>query len=596
MKKILTFGIAALAAGTALAASSIPSRVYEARLATAISDNGHWLCGQTTVEGTVFLTDMVNNTTKSYQSPGVEGTGYTMGVGKTVSNDGTMISLLNGIPYVLQDGKWSKLPGNAVDGSAALGSISTDGSMILGMYGEIGTTTEDIQMGHPAIWYRNEDGTYGNPVLLPETGKDFFGLVPQYLNLIGISEDKKVISALMTDWSGFFEIPFIYTQDADGNWTYRELGRDLLIPDGRAVPEFPGDYSGPAQPDAFSYLSEAEETRFKNSIGAWDAQQRAKGLTDEEIQILQITYVAEFMSGTKKEEYLKLAEAFLAAYVPWIEKCNAYTEFLEYIHTNGLTFLMNNAFVSPDGKYAYFTAIKTVVIDPTDPEQGVLTLHAPVRFDVSTGEVLVYSFDQNVVIGSIAADGSIFGKPYEPDASMYTDGYIYPQGKEEPMTVEDYMLEIGNKEAFTWMEDNMLHEVIIGVNANGTYQVDDRFCTGMPLTTPDMDLIAFTTPSSYWTDNYSSYEYMTYVLNTGMDTGVESITADAADASIEILPGACVEVKGNVKSLDIYDLSGLNVYNVTNPSGQVSTGLASGVYLVRAITADGTVLTRKALF
>ena len=574
-----------MGAASILSAQAAPSPVQSAEIdnaySTAISDNGQWLIGQNDTDGCIFIIDLLNNKRWDYGSElTTDGSGYHPGTDKAISDDGTAIALRDGIPYYWSAGKWTKLPGNAVDGSAMMGSISADGSMIVGGYGTTGTSTEDVQFTYPCIWYRKADGTYGEPTRLPSPAKDYFGLTPQGLNAVAVSGDGKTIAATMTASNGMYEFPYVYTCDDSGQWTYKAVCLDLINPSGREVPPFPGDYKGPLQPTPPSYMTEEEFEAYRDALPAWTARQQALGLSDFAIQIESLRYAADFMTDEERNVYLPLLEAFLAVYVPWQESENAYYDFLAYLTDNGVNFDMNNTRLSPDGRYAYFAAYKVIISDPTQGEAAISNVYAPVRVDVATGESMLFSFDHNVLLSSVTADGSVFGREYKQDGNMYTMGYIFPQGNLESVDIPSYFIETGNIEAADWMEIHMDREVIKGMAPTGAYIYDYALCVGMPLATPDMSLIAFSNSAAYWRQiSNDDPLYVTFLLNTGIDVdGVESITIPEGE-----------EITG----VTVYDLGGTPLLYTSSLSDVAAAGLQKGIYIIKAATAGGNLITNK---
>lgn len=603
MKKILLFGIAAIGFFTAASAAGVTSQTIPSFYATGISDNGQWIAGQSDEGGVIIVKDLVNDKVYVTGSLSLQGTGYVAAAGKMIANDGTAIALYDGLPYYWtpsgDKGVWTPLPGKAVDGSAFIGSITPDGSIIVGGMGETGLSLDGHQMNYPCIWYRNEDGTYGDPVGLPFPNKDPFGENPQYLHCVSVSDDGKTIGANMTVGSGIYDLPFLYRQNENGEWTYTDLGTSLLNPESREMLRFPNDLNM-SQPDAWQYLNDEQGAAFWAAFYDWAAQEPQASMDGPEQTIAQAYFMAEFMDPKDAEKFLADLNRYKDAFDKYNEELKKYYEFREYLRTEGVNFLMNNSRISPDGKYIYFTGMKTVVVDPTMGEEGYFQSHTPVRFDIETGESLIYDWDHNLILVSVAEDYSVLCRIVGDDDYWPTEGWIYPEGKTEGLTIPEWVKQNGSSQAYTWMEENMYQEVIMGVTDTGAFQIDDIFTVGLPFCTPDLSLILCGNSTMYWNNNYADmYSFVSYVVDTGYqieDSGVENITGELTEESLTVYPGGVIALNGSFDSLEVYDISGALVYTASNPFGSVSTGLAKGIYVIKGATASGKTITRKAVF
>lgn len=577
MKKLLPL----LVAGAVIlpaAASAQESEILEAVYVTSISDNGRWILGQADGEGYLYVKDLKNDI--DYLAGGnlkEDGQGYTAGLGKTISNDGTAIALVNGIPYYWtptggSNGTWKILPGNAVDGSAVVGSITPDGSMIVGACGSTGTSTDDVIMAKACYWLRNSDGTYGNPVYLPLPKGDAFGLVPQHVKCIAVSEDGNMISATMTSNSGFYETPIIYTRDDSGSWTMNDFSSAFLNPEGREVVRMPKNLDS-YLPSPWVYLNDEEADAYMAAFQKWITEEPQASLdpgSDEYLK-LQYLFMAEFMSDSNKEKYLKEYYAFMEDYDNLVAQNQAYYDFINYINTVGLNIVENNTCVSPDGKYAFFTGSRTIVEDSTQGEAGIYNVTFPIRLDPATGEVKEYHGTDNHVLTSVAADYSILCRNVGLDAYWPGAGWIYPRGSENGMSIPDYIMANGSEDAYEWMEENMYKEVIKGITSEGTPSYDDSWVVGIPYCTPDLSYIACANSPMYWADSYYSdrFNYVSFLL----ETGISLSNNDNSVGSVED-----TETVGT----EIFDLSGRRV-----------NAPVSGIYIVRETKADGKTISKK---
>lgn len=526
-------GVALASLGAFGATSQIESQVFNGESILSFSSNGKWMVSEADSEKSLIIHNLETGQKWGYYYDGTDfGTDYPAALGPCVSDDGVVVAEVGGIPSYWIDGEWTYLPGYRANSSglvtAVVGGITPDGSMIVGSLGNGASIFDERLMTSPCIWYRQDDGSYGDPEWLP-TQRDFFGQTAQYLNLTGVSANGNTIAASMTSGSGFWHIPFCYTRGEDGKWTIHELGIELINPTGMEIPRYPGDYNGPNPPNYEEYMTPDKLYDFYYVSGPqWIDELYAQGITDEsEIALLELKYAAEFMEGEMREAYEALLKQFLDAYEPWFTAFEAYVAFLERLGASGVDFTMNNVLVSPDGKYIYSSA----------SGNGFY----PVRFDALTGEYQTYrgsSFRPTC----ITADNSILGWGSNGDPDSPQPAYIIPQGEGRAKTVTDYWLELGMQDNYDWMEENLYQSVVVSINASGAEQFEDRWSVGKPIATPDMSLMGFGTSTAYWQVHpEQSGLYFTYLLNTGLDaeadapqeSGVGILTAEETEGKAE---------------------------------------------------------------
>lgn len=582
-------------AGIAMAApSEVSTKTFYNETLGPISSNGEWVAGSG--EFTVIIRNLVTGKVWEYDEYNVNtGTGnqYNLGFDRCVSDGGIVVGEVNDLPAYWQDGKWTPLPLAGHSGNMQVGSITPDGSMIVGAIGSGSSQLDDVMFTKPCVWYRNADGTYGDPVMLPYPERDITNAIPQYFTPISVSDDGKVIGALMVCNYGNPVVPYVFTADNKGEWSYRMLGESLINPDGIVFPEYYGEYHGPDRPNWELYITEEEKEEYFAAFPAWAEEQEELGYTDEDIELLNLRFVSTFMSGELKAEYDALLDAYLEAYLGWIQDERDYIDCLSQLLTDGMTFTMNNMCMTPDGKYLYSTGTSYELARPGNPENPFDVLMRPVRFETATGNATEYSPENNVMVSSVTADGSVLGREYVADSQVNVEAYIFPKGETESVSLLDYFRAHGNTEVVDWMEENMLHEAMV-VDGDGNIYTADVYSMGVPTATPDMSLIVFQTSTFYWIPE-EDYGYVSYVLNTGLDAGaVESV--GETESAVAILPEGNIAVSGDIDSLEVYDISGAKVFTAGNPTGVVATGLPAGIYVVRCVSADGTATTRKALF
>lgn len=550
-------------------------QIFPGEYILGLSNNGQWAVGQCDDGESINIHNLATGENWRYEGQG-DNDIIRVGLDHIVSDNGVVIATRGENPYYWKDGKWTMLPVFQRDYFAVVGSVSADGSMIVGGLGNSGFSTEDIQMTVPCIWHADENGEFKEREILPYPRKDFFGLKPQYLHCVSISTDGNTIGASMTCGTGFYCIPYVYTKDAEGNWQYKELGMDIINPQNLEIMPYPGDYHGPLQPDWDVYLTDAGRAAFWAAFPAWAAEQEAAGYTDEEQAINQLYFLAEFMEGENKESYTMLLDKFMEAYNEWKPKEDAYNRFMQELARTGASFGANSERVSPDGKYLYAMA------------KGI------VQFDVETGTHREFSRNPSISLSCITDNYSVLGVHNYGDQYFYRMAYIFPDYSLNAVTILDYWQQTGRKGIYEWMSENMLHEVEALAPDGDSIVIDEAYSIGLPISTPDMKTVSFATSAYYWVP-MENYTFISYVLHTDMvDSGVDGVFASDSSIDVRSLGNGMVELDGEVASLDVYSLSGALLSRFANPSRVVSTGLAPGLYILRASSPSGC-LSRKLL-
>lgn len=599
MKKLFVTALAVAAAGAfslpaqESAPSTVKSQVFPGEYVQSFSANGKWMVSEADGGSGIIIRNLETGETWPYINDGTEtGMTFEKGYGICISDDGVAIAERQGIPCYWQKGRWTNLPGTGLGAAAIVGAITPDGSVIVG-----GLSNQSSFWTKPVVWYRLETGAYSEPEYLPNPVRNSLGNGSMYVQCNSVSFDGKTVGVTYTSGNGFYHLPYVYIKNDDGTWTNKALGDNLFNPRG-SMPTPPADYRG-SFPNYENYMTPEQIDEFYKASEAWAKDLYEQGLIEDEITVAQFSFAMEFMDEDQRQKYLPELNAFLARVTPWLEQWKEYLKEMADFEENSIDFLFNNVFVSPDGKYVYATGYRSVLVDPTDPEYGMVDFHGPVRFDVATGESTVYGFDEDVVITGVLADYSVLAQEYDLDPYFYREAYIYPGLSTEGITISEYFRQEGNEDAYLWLEDHLLQEVPVA-DANWNITYDDRWCMGKPIATPDMSLIAFGTSTWYWTMlPDEDAVFFTYLLNPAeeysndMDS-VGSVTENAE--SVCVLAGSRIEVKGDVASLNVYDLSGARVFSVANPGEVTETGLQPGIYILTATLRDGNRITLKATF
>lgn len=597
MKKFLPFGLALFAFTSAFAGSDVPSQYLSGEGIHAISSNGIWIVSEMSSDNCMAIRNLVTGEAWGYIYEGGDfDDRWDIAFTTAVSDDGTVVGEYNNIPSYWRNGKWTNLRGAIRDDygniTAVVGGITPDGSMIVGGVGKGGSMFDegDSQMTFPCVWYRQEDGTYGDPVWLPNPGKDYFGQVPQYFHATCISEDGKTVGATMRSGMGFHHFPYAFVKGDDGQWTCRALGEQLINPRGIPVAEYPGEYWGPDQPNYELYMTQDQLNAFYSYFNKVISDMYNQGITDEkELIYLELEEAMKFMSEENRAIYEPLVRAFLDQYPAWDRAFTAYLEFLENLDRDSASFVFNNMNVSPDGRYVYATATGT------GRNGGA---YGPVRFDMQTGETVEYEHSRNLIVTCITDDYSVLAKDYNSNDGI---AYIFPSNSTKAVSFLDYWKD--NEKLYSWMEHNMYVQVVTSMTSNGSYNLADKWCMGRPVCTPDMSLFGFSVSTEYWYPAPADNSFVSsFIINPEMpdnsgneDSGISQPGLGEENAA-DVLAGGVISLSGSFTSLDIFDMSGTRVFHKSSPSGIIIPDLNNGIYIVTAVSEDGSVITKKAVF
>lgn len=566
-KLFLTLSSTFLMAGVALAEGP---EIQPGELVQSVSPNKVWTAAQIN-DGSVVIRNHSTGEAWPYFTD-MGSRNYFISSGAAASDIGVIAgSTTTSNAAYWEKGRWNVLPTPHPDFISIAYGLSSDGRIICGGAGaaEMANDTE-VTMLVPVLWYRGEDGKYGDPVYLPHPEFDITGRKPQYITAIAVSNDGKTVAGQMMDYYGARCEPIVYRCDDKGEWSYTLLGRELLNPYDIEFPEWPGgladDILRPTQED---YMTPEQLNAFMEAFEAWN------GPTDPPLY-------EDFMTPEKIEEYQKDLKAYLDIMLPWSEKFEYFQSvYREYLSASS-SFVFNNVRLSPDGK-KYVTTANVVYKN----NRG----YNPVIFDLDTDEFTILSSQQGVTVNYVADDYTIlaFSGAMGADGGSYR-AYVFPQMKPGGMWLEDYVKE-KNPALLEWMERTLIQDVIVGLNADQSYMTREVFCTGIPTATPDLSLIVTNNSTASWYDSPGD-EYITAYLPMTWQSGVETIETDNI-ADMKLLPGGIIDLGGEFSSLDIYDITGARVYTASDVSGQVNPRLPKGIYIIRATDRSGSSHTLK---
>ena len=632
MKKQLLLAALLLSAGSTFA---IEPQVVDDFFSVSLSPNGEWWIGQLD-ESSIEIRNLV--TGQSYVCTGDNE--YGLGPGNVVSNNGIVIGILNyNDPAYWENGKWTLLPVVREGNTSVANGILADGSIICGNVGmtDISIDAQEI-MAIPALWYRQSDGTYGEPVILPYPTLDFTGRIPQYVTAVDMTADGKTVIGQVVDYSGIFCYPIIYTCNAAGQWTYELLHPELINPSEIEFPEYPGefeltcsqeDFMSPEElaaynqaldnywsfdipyPEPEQFMSDEEYDKYMAALEqyyeTWEnypdyldymtetelaIYEKALEEYYEQVAANKYPEYADYMTEEELAQYAAAKEIYDAAYDEWYEKYSAFENALYACMDEGYIFLMNNTRISGDGKYMISTRSATILNDDPMAWMPFKDVYYPVCFNLEDGTYQQYTEAENIVISCITDDYSILGSFMDPDYLLPRRAYIIPQlDGDNVMPLEDYIAKT-NAEVAQWMVNTMMHQVLVGVDEmTWDYIFEDYMCSGVPLSTPDMSLFVTGIENS-WDDDNPAY-YFSYVIpGTGLTNGVSDV-ADNETCDVNVLSDGTVQLVGDFDSLTVYNVAGVTVFAAEHPAATVHTGLTPGLYVVKAVATDGSVVVKK---
>lgn len=562
MKKLLLFLSSAMAL-SGFAAVSEP-QLWFGEAMSGISPDGNWIAGQI-ADGSVIIRNLSTDQYWVYYSDGGN-RNYYVGHGVPVSDIGVIAgaTTTSNAAY-WENGQWTVLPTPNPGTVSNAVSITPDGGIICGGVGQapMGGDTETTMM-HPALWYRQENGKYSDPVVLPHPNLDLTGRAPQYITAIAISDDGKTVAGQIMDYFGGCCEPLIYQCDENGEWSYTLLGRDLLNPTNIEFPEWPGGLDDDIlMPTQEWYMTPEQIEAFVEAFNAWDN-------TGEP------PHYEDFMTPEVIEEYQKDMKEYLEIYLPWQEKFNTFMDIYRQYLARAASFGFNNGRLSPDGKYYVTTA------GGVRPQGSSRNGTFPVIFDTETGEYTILNSNRTVSVNYVAADYTILANMGGGGDTGTIKAYVFPQMQPGGMLLEDWIEEI-NPDLFDWMEQKLYQDVIVGIDSNDVYVTELMFCTGIPTGTPDLKYILTNNYTSSWLDD-PGQDFVSVLLPTGLGASVGGDDEEDKNAVNEIFVGE------EVVSYEVFDLTGRLVLSARS-LGDLDA--LKGIYIVKASTSEGKALTSK---
>lgn len=571
MKKSLLLATSALALSALSASAFVVPTVYEANQIMKVSPDGRYAMSE--VYGTAIIYDFVENKSYTYEADETgAGPYYSAGLGNCISNNGIVLMATSSLcdAAYWDNGQIKNMPVTGATGVNNLANgITPDGARACGSLGVHEMGFDDATMLVPVIWDRLADGSYGDYVLLPRPEKDFFDRVPQYITANAISRDGKVVVGQVVDCSGMYITPIVYTEGADGKWSYALPAKQFFNPDNIELPVDPGE--APASPNATDFMTEEQKEAYEAAYDAWVGSGYAGEMPNAE----------DYLSPEALAEYAKAKEEYEAKLAEWAPLSDAWFEAFYAIVQTSVRFEFNNIFISSDGKHLVTSAITEV----EDPESwmGFSTLYVPWDFNLADATITKYVGEESLKVTDVADNGIILAS--NGPGSLPTTSYILQNG--EVKTIAAYLTSL-SPELATWIKDNMT-QVVEEYDFDTEEFVDVEYVfTGLPFATPDMSTLFLTTDTPW---NYA-IGFITYKFDLSEYGGVAAITPSvAAKVAFDAAGNLCLG-EGVVR-LDVYNLSGACVLSAANPASTIACDLQKGIYLVKTTAADGTVAVAK---
>lgn len=579
-KSLLLLSSMALMAGGVQAQETFPyAKIFEQCAFTKISPKGDLVLSN--VDGFVDIFNLVTGEKFEYGDTSDEG-GVVSGNGNAISDNGIILIYNRNAttPGYWKNGEITLLPVKDAKATNMNDGITPDGRIIVGSTFHAGEL-----MTVPVYWELGEDGTYKGPFNLPFPEKDWTGSTPMYINAISVSDDGNVIGGCMVDYAGMRPMPIVFTRDDKGEWSYKLVCESMANPDGIVFPENPGDC--PEQPDPLNYMSAEELATYNADHNAW-----LLGGCDPEKYPDPINYLSDEELKKYEEDYNNWDKA----YTEWKPKADAYYDARNRALSTGMGIVMNKIIISKDGKKIYSTAEYTVE-DPNSLE-GFRKCSSVIVFDIESNTYKMCE-NQDFKLSDVGGNGEILG--YEGGYG-FTDTkepapFILMPDSETPVSLYEY-INSKNPEAGEWMKNNMVHMTIEFEEDPETgefieVEKESMLC-GIAFCSEDLKVFATELVNTFDADPFAP-DFYGYVLYADKTAGVEGVATDAKDFGIQALKGGIVKVNGIAEELSVYSIDGRIEFEAENVSGEIATGVESGIYMIKA-TFNGEEIVRKAIF
>ena len=517
MKKTLLLLSTAFFSIGAFAQYEVEPYIQTEAQAMFLSGNGLYVCAQDEFGNTLTINTKTHGI--AYYA------GYYPGNGNCVADNGVVVGqdMLTSVAAVMAD-NFASIPSYFKGGNtSAFNAITPDCTRACGFV----SNTENGPFQIP-FYCDLSDGGYvvGEPVILPYPEKDLLGYTPQFITAVCISDDGKTIIGQVMEDTGTFTYPIVFTQAADGTWSYELPSKSLYNPDNLPVPTFPTG-SNVIQPDKRNYMSAAEYQDYVNAYNAY-----VEGLSNYDPD----KHLQEYM-GDNYESYQAAYEQYVKDLYAYYDEIDQY--WIDLRKVVGTNFSLGVMALSPDGKY-----LATCGIVNDDPSMSdIADAYLMFIFNLEDGTFRTISSKfNNVIPWSILSDGTVVAI----DVANYRDFFLAP-GAEDYTSFEDFIGGI-HPEWLPWLEG----ELSAGMQVPETGQFAEVISAGV---------LGFSRDLSVMAGGYNGfYGFFTYIFGEGK-AGVEAIGADLTDGRVVV-----------------YNLHGVKVLDSRN-ADDLKT-LPAGIYVV----------------
>lgn len=579
MKKHLLFSAAALSLAS-FSASAQNFTLFEDVLFEKASEDGRYFVS--TEMGTMFFYDALTETYDFFEC-GEDGVSpyYSYGIGNVFSQDGTMVGNIDfATPAYLKDGEWHELPIAEADGipgkNNSADGITPDGKRICGGIAPaaMGIDANDVMLA-PVYWEMDANGQYGMYHKLPYPEKDFTGRTPQYVTARYISDDGKTITGQVIDWSGFFPMPIVYHEQANGEWTYELFAQELVYDVNAVFPDYPS-YE-PTYPEAETFMNDEEYAAYQTAVETYNEELMNfwMGLTNIYPEYPEYANYMGEETAAAYNEAMSIYRTEYAAYQDSVDVFNAvYFDPNVVYNTN---FEFNNLAMSHDGKY-YASTLHALVEDGEDfdPWGGPMTTSSVYRFDLTNGYSYEVSDIDDALVTSIMNDGTVLMA--SPANDMLRSTYVMPAGTTACTSLVDYVQAKSTAAAECLTDYLTFQTAEMDWETWETIPGEEGVFTGSASSNGAGNVFfGWLVNNFYGVDWF----YLSYSLSFDATTGIVKVNTEGSNAAIT--------------GITVTDAAGVQVATSSDNTLDVIKNLGKGIYFVTATAADGTQMTQKVI-
>ncbi|MDE7375516.1 MAG: hypothetical protein K2N16_01560, partial [Muribaculaceae bacterium] len=503
MKKPLLLASATAICLLASAQTPLQPQVIAGEIVARISPNGEWISNHDVNFGVITVTNLVTGERYMYESNEEEGKLFTAGLGNCLSNNGVVLGTSDLSVSVIgygEKGVWHNLPIRPEDiGMCSANGISADGKVICGHVGGVAFGADDGSiMVHPVVWTLQDDGTYGLYQELPYPTKDFLGQTPQYVTAVSVSGDGKTIAGQVVSNSGMYTEPVIYTQSADGNWSYTLVNnQEIFNPNNVEYPQYPNDqpeypdimnFATPEeiaacdaaveefnnysanQPQMTDFMTEEEKAAYQDAIDNWNPEESyypspEEYMTSEELEAYNAAVdefwanypeypsLRNFMTEEEVAKYDAAEAAYNVAMEEWYTKFEEYQNTIDEFTADVPHFIFNTVILSNNGRYLGLSNQKQSMFWGEESENATVYV-----FDLEAGTYSIHSDSQelDLLVCYVGDNGQVLAAG--PVGNRIRNTYFCHNwnGEGGYQAIQD-MVKEADPTLYAWMEENMRH-------------------------------------------------------------------------------------------------------------------------------------------